>query len=237
MARRKKRQESSAGGEGWMVTFSDLMTLLLTFFVLLLSMSSMDQVVIKETLSSFRNDIAFLTAKGAGRVPTRFELLAKMLERPLEALDKPQRIKDLLFPDEVLPQWMSRQRLEENLLVLERPEGVALVLTDGLLFAPGSSELDEGGRVLLGQIAAFLASTPLPVNVAGYGSDEAGADPAAVARGRALRVLEFFLGFGFEPDRFSVSAYTAEAAALPGVDPTRWRRVEILFKTMGRTYL
>jgi len=236
MAKRKKQEEVKAG-EGWMVTFSDLMTLLLTFFVLLLSMSSMDQVVIKETLSSFRADIAFLMAKGAGRIPTRFQILSKLLERPLEALHKPQRIKDLLFPDEVLPPWMERQTLEENLVVLARPEGVALVLTDNVLFSPGGSEISDAGRVLLGQIAAFLAASPLPVNVAGYGFDEAGADAASVARSRALGVLEFFLGFGFEPDRFSVSAYSGEMAALPGVDPVRWRRVEILFKTMGRTYL
>ncbi len=236
MAKRRKREEAKAG-EGWMVTFSDLMTLLLTFFVLLLSMSSMDQVVIKETLSSFRHDISFLTAKGAGRIPTRFEILSKLLERPLEALDKPQRIKDLLFPDEVLPAWMERQTLEENLLVLQRPEGVAVVLTEGLLFAPGSSELGEGGRILLEQIAAFLATTPLPVNVAGYGVEEAGADAASVARARALRVLEFLVAFGFDAERFSVSAYTGEGAVLPGVDPLRWRRVEVLFKTMGRTYL
>ena len=45
MARKKKKK----GGEGlaaWLVTFSDLVTLLLTFFVLLLSMASMDRVML-----------------------------------------------------------------------------------------------------------------------------------------------------------------------------------------------
>ena len=36
---------------------------------------------------------------------------------------------------------MARSTLEKNLQVLVRPEGVALVLSDGLLFPSGGSEL------------------------------------------------------------------------------------------------
>src|SRR4030042_1366725 len=47
MPRRKKQPEpeSAEGAPEWMVTFSDCMTLLLTFFVLLLSFSSFDDRV------------------------------------------------------------------------------------------------------------------------------------------------------------------------------------------------
>ncbi|WP_242847781.1 flagellar motor protein MotB [Fervidicella metallireducens] len=47
MSRRKKQNTSSGGGE-WLTTFADLMTLLLTFFVLLYSFSSIDAIKFKQ---------------------------------------------------------------------------------------------------------------------------------------------------------------------------------------------
>lgn len=56
---KKKRDNVEGDSNAWMITFSDLLTLLLTFFVLLLSMSTMDNQKIKRTLSFF------LSAAGA----------------------------------------------------------------------------------------------------------------------------------------------------------------------------
>ena len=57
MARQKKQEDAPAGSPAWMATFSDLMNLLLCFFVLLFSMSTVDaekfQVVIASLQSHF----------------------------------------------------------------------------------------------------------------------------------------------------------------------------------------
>lgn len=57
MARQKKQEDAPAGAPAWMATFSDLMNLLLCFFVLLFSMSTVDaekfQVVIASLQSHF----------------------------------------------------------------------------------------------------------------------------------------------------------------------------------------
>jgi len=53
MARKKKAKPDEGGPAGapdWMVTFSDCMTLLLTFFVLLLSFSSFDEKLFRDTM-------------------------------------------------------------------------------------------------------------------------------------------------------------------------------------------
>lgn len=242
MARRKKRAELDPPGASWMVTFADLMTLLLSFFVLLLSMSSMDKSILRDVVSHFVGDMGLAPKKGAGRLTTRFEFMNVVIENPAEALHDPQRIKDLLFPDEVLPEGMARSTLDENLQVLVRPEGIALVLSDGLLFGVGESALNPESRKLLSEFSQFLATVTMPVNVAGY-TDNVPAgqkDNYMLSSERAMSVLSFFLQQGFDPRRFSVSGY---GEAFPLGDNTtpegraRNRRVEILLKTTGRTYL
>lgn len=52
MARKQKKQESAPGSPAWMATFSDLMNLLLCFFVLLFSMSSVDVSKYEEVAAS-----------------------------------------------------------------------------------------------------------------------------------------------------------------------------------------
>ena len=54
MAEEAKKVECPSGAPAWMCTFADLMSLLMTFFVLLLSMASLDQQKLKEALGSLR---------------------------------------------------------------------------------------------------------------------------------------------------------------------------------------
>ncbi|NCD24465.1 MAG: flagellar motor protein MotB [Deltaproteobacteria bacterium] len=239
---REKKEESSGAGMGWLVTFADLMTLLLTFFVLLLSMATMDRSIMREIAVSLVGDEGLAPSKGAGKVPAKFEFIEQTLQDQEKIFENHQRLKDTLFPDEVLPKDMPRNALLNNLEVLARPEGVAIVLSEGLLFQSGQSELNESSKKLLSEFVAFLASYPVPVNIAGYTDNVPGGakDNYVLSAERAMAVLTFFLEQGFEPERFSVSAYGPDFPLAENNSPegrAKNRRVEILLKTTGRTYL
>lgn len=62
---KKKQEEPKAGAPAWMATFSDLMNLLLCFFVLLFAMSSVDQEKFDIIVNSLRNTFSILPAGGA----------------------------------------------------------------------------------------------------------------------------------------------------------------------------
>jgi chemotaxis protein MotB len=62
MGRRRKRSSESGGSPEWMTTFSDLMTLLLTFFILLYSMSSVSNIKFNQAADSLQNSFV-----GSGR--------------------------------------------------------------------------------------------------------------------------------------------------------------------------
>lgn len=65
MARKKKEDASAPGSPAWMATFSDLMNLLLCFFVLLFSMSSVDSAKFNELAQSFASAFNIFEAGGA----------------------------------------------------------------------------------------------------------------------------------------------------------------------------
>ncbi len=50
---KKQQEEAPKGSPAWMATFSDLMNLLLCFFVLLFSMSTVDEVKQEKVVASF----------------------------------------------------------------------------------------------------------------------------------------------------------------------------------------
>lgn len=65
MAKRKKQEDVPAGSPAWMATFSDLMNLLLCFFVLLFSMSSVDAEKYQQVVASLSNSFSIFSGGGA----------------------------------------------------------------------------------------------------------------------------------------------------------------------------
>ena len=62
---RKKTEEAPAGAPAWMATFSDLMNLLLCFFVLLFSMSTVDAEKFEMVIASLQSSFSILPSGGA----------------------------------------------------------------------------------------------------------------------------------------------------------------------------
>jgi chemotaxis protein MotB len=65
MAKKKKEESGGGGAPGWMATFSDLMNLLLCFFVLLFSMSSVDAAKFEAVVASLQSSFSILPAGGS----------------------------------------------------------------------------------------------------------------------------------------------------------------------------
>ncbi|MCQ2494926.1 MAG: flagellar motor protein MotB [Lachnospiraceae bacterium] len=61
MGRQKKQDDPPAGSPAWMATFSDLMNLLLCFFVLLFSMSTIDEAKLNEIIASMNSSFSVFT--------------------------------------------------------------------------------------------------------------------------------------------------------------------------------
>jgi chemotaxis protein MotB len=97
--KKKKQEEAPAGAPLWIVTFSDLMSLLLTFFVLLLSFSSIQEVEFQKALGSLKGALGVLPRQDAIFTPIntkfprtvmdqkkRFAKAAEELQEAMQAL-------------------------------------------------------------------------------------------------------------------------------------------------------
>lgn len=166
MARRKKEEESG-GTPAWMVTFSDLMTLLLTFFVLLVSMSTIDEQRRLEVLTTVTGAFGFGTSSSN---PIARTLSNKVVAPgPMEAEDTPadlEMVKDELWED-----------VGKDLNFLSNKYVQILSLNNDLLFRAGSSELTPAGKTLLDRMVPVLKRLTHPLLIGGHTSsmrDEAG---------------------------------------------------------------
>jgi chemotaxis protein MotB len=68
--RKKKIKNQAPGAPAWMTTYSDMVTLLLTFFVLLLSMAELDKLKFNEAVVSLRGAFGIVQSKTIKDAPS-----------------------------------------------------------------------------------------------------------------------------------------------------------------------
>lgn len=236
MARLRVYEENK---NGWLITFADLVTLLLALFVLIFSMSSLDSAVIQSISSSVSRDFP-KQDRHRGKVTAEIREVAQLMADTGQVHSHEGRIKELLFPRDLLPPGIDKGTLEPSFRVEERAEGIAFVLGDNILFDGAGSRISAAGREILVSMAPLFEVVPGDVQFIAFyvGPPLAGQPDDYAAAGRhALAALGVFLNQGLENGRFSVSAYGADRAALEsGAPDAPLSRVEILLKTGKKAF-
>lgn len=238
MARVKRRPQIHAPNPIWLITFADLVTLLLTFFVLLLSMSSLTLSSFAQ-VESFFQPRNFISHSDSGNIPRRIELvLQKLLEPDFE--QNKARIKDLLFPYDAIPKEMSRSKVMDNLDILVTDEGIVIVMTNSILFEQGEFELSEENKQLLTPLYEVLLYSNQDINISAHTDNlpVSGLSNYSLSSMRALSIIDFFLteiniDDALIPQRISISAYGPDRPVADNNSPggrAKNRRVEILLK-------
>ncbi|ROR01900.1 OmpA/MotB family protein [Desulfosoma caldarium] len=242
MAKKKKKTEDEGGGATWMVTFSDLSTLLLTFFVLLLSMSSLNEKAIRSTFQNFDKTSGILFFKEMQKIRKSPDMVIQDLIKSLKSV----YIADVRRLDEVSKTpWKKDFKLVVSsgnaLLVKKRwnPGDFSFIFGDQLLFESGSAELKPSAYPILDKFARFLNEASytayvdghtdnVPINSPEFSSNE----ELALARGYA--VLNYLSTHGQVPSTKLALAGYGETQPLAGNDTPEGRqlnrRVEIIFE-------
>ncbi|MDY0256565.1 flagellar motor protein MotB [Gudongella oleilytica] len=240
MSRFKKKQ--SGGSPGWITTFSDMMSLLLTFFILLYSISTVDA-------QKFRNITQYLqiALSGDGRphildggtetVPEPFdEEPFSETEIPPEEMMEPVNA-EILQMYEKINKYITDLDLQAEVNVMMISSGVFVEIKDAILFESGSAQLKDTGIELLGKLENMLNDFDNDIVIEGH-TDNVPMNSAMypsnweLSAARAVSVLRYLNEeMNVEPTRLSARGYGEYSPIAPNDTATnrsRNRRVNIM---------
>lgn len=231
--KKEKKQECPAGAPAWMTTYSDLVTLLLTFFVLLLSMASMDPVKFLQASNSMQE------AFGIHKQPLHTEFVIPVLpSQPVTPYTPIQQLSIQKVYDKVKSQ-VDSLRLVNDIGVLKKDdESIILRLNDSILFEQGQARLAPEAYGTLRSIADIVRPLPMDMRIEGhtddipFGKSQMGNWDLSVER--AVSVLRFYAQSELMPlDRMSSIGYGKQHPIVPNTDETsraKNRRVDFILR-------
>jgi chemotaxis protein MotB len=187
-------EEEPGGAPEWMVTFSDCMTLLLTFFVLLLSFSSFDDRVFWGLKIIYCRALTNISPNPQSDRDS-FTHLAPIkyweeLDRGSEKLTLKRDKKDGLLEETEPDDFQNRK--------------VFIVSSEKVFWGKGAAVSSEG-RDIMSTMASFLKEVPNRIVISENGPGDE--DSVQFGLVRAWAVLEYLTETqGLEKKRFSISA-------------------------------
>lgn len=226
----KKRSKPQGSGANWMDTYGDLVTLLLCFFVLLYSISTVDQAKWIQVVKSFNPD-----AQDVSQIAESTELDAN--DEVPGGVDVDE-FEDLY---ESLKQAIEEANLQSEVDIFHGDGYSFITFRDNVFFDGDSSIIKEGGQSILSQFAAIISGvsdTVKEVQVLGHTTQ---ADPntpndvtgdRVLSSERAARVAAFLQERTNVPPENIVSIGYGQWRPIAPFDTeenrTKNRRVELL---------
>ncbi len=223
------------GAPAWMATFSDLATLLLTFFVLLLSFAEMDVTAFKELLGSIREafGVQFETQGPYEAMSMSPVELSKDSSGPIHPIDE-----DAERAMEEVEKLIEEKNLEDEVEVLATERGIVVRIKDKVLFPTGSADLQESATPVLEKVAELAQVLTKGIAVEGHTDDRpirTSKYPSnwELSSARATQALRFMIAHGVDRSRLSVAGY-ADTKPIESNDSSEHRaanrRVEFVFE-------
>lgn len=224
MSRRRGRKrrgggEESGGNERWLITYSDLITLLMIFFVIMYAMSKVDVAkfeTLTQSLAAALNHSQQIPLKNLGK--TGLVVPAN----PTDNGDKtahPTAVGQATTSDKALDnlynqvkQYIVSHNLNGNVTIVNETRGVQITLRDVVLFDTGQATVKPGAKSLLQGLVPFLQSLNNPIVIEGY-TDNVPISTAQfpsnweLSSARAIDVVRFLISAGVTPPRLSGVGY------------------------------
>jgi chemotaxis protein MotB len=233
------QEEVEEGAPAWMATFADMSTLLLTFFVLLLSFANMDAQKFREMLGSVQE--AFGVQK---------ETFGDYMARANQAIDFSIQIGK---GEESAEEQKESPAMEQVLSIIQAifddlgaqaevfmdEEGVTVRVEGRLLFTSGSAQLKSQAADVLDRVVALLKKYTFDLYILGH-TDSVPIETLRfpsnweLSSARAATALRYVVGQGADARRLVAVGFADSRAIAPNDTPegrARNRRVEFVFKT------
>jgi len=226
----KKQKSEPAGAPAWMVTFSDMVTLLLTFFVLMLSMARLDKMKFMDAAGSLRGAFGVLGSSDKAEVtkpkivdvaPIFDDLVTRVYKR--------------------IQSHMQRLRIDRDIELVKDRGAVVLRVNSAILFEAGQTRVKKEAEPILRKVAELVRPLPMGLRIEGHTdntiSRRSGLSNWDISVQRAVNVLKFLANNKLMPlDRMSAVGYGSMHPVVDNDTPEHRamnRRVEFVLESLG----
>ncbi|VAV83935.1 Flagellar motor rotation protein MotB [hydrothermal vent metagenome] len=240
-------EEEEGGGDEWMTTFADLMSLLLTFFILLLSFANMDVIKFRDAQGSLKDAFGVQfddTIKGqqqttaASIVDLLYKTKDSVINLELEARQSQGAVKSMIQArmqsnEDIYRKLQSivrDQNLGDQVVVENTSRGVIITVNGQLFFHSGSAVLLEKSFPLLDSITKVVEEFPYKLTIEGH-TDNTQIKTAKfpsnweLSAGRAISAVKYILSSGrIDPEKLGAGGY-ADTRPIAQNDTPEGRRI------------
>jgi chemotaxis protein MotB len=234
MARRAKRIEHD-NHDRWLISYADFVTLLFAFFVVMYSISSVNEGKYKTFSESLSN--AFSQQPGAVPSSSHEQMLKVLVDKREARLVEQQRKLQAQMQalDDNLRKVMGPLISQGAVGVRQTKRGVVLDISASTLFREGEETLEPGARETLRQVAVVLNRENLSVEVEGHTDDvpiKTAQFPSnwELSAGRASSVVRMLISYGVPEQRLAAVGMAANQPVEPNDTPehrAKNRRVSV----------
>lgn len=242
----KKKKRSSGQDEvtaTWLQSYGDMITLILCFFVLLFSMSSIDAKKWQVVSESLQEALGGAPGQGSGIKGGELPALEQDIKSDEDSSMEPEKLQELMELKAKIDAYVKEKGLE-NMIVTDIEE-VGLVIritTDEVIFDLGSAVLKPLALAFLDHLAPLLKETKHELWVEGH-TDDVPIQPGFIypsnwelSTARASAVIRYLIErWGFDPARLSAAGYADTKPRFPNDSLEHRalnRRVEIVIKPL-----
>ncbi|MBL4692317.1 MAG: OmpA family protein [Magnetovibrio sp.] len=218
----------------WMVTFTDLVSLMLTFFVLLFSMSSLQIDKWEKMTDNLSKTLNPSKVKTVASATAEFNI-GTIFRRPATNLD---------YLSGVLTAGVLEDPLLAKSHVMLLEDRLVIALPGDLLFPPGKAEMPEEARAALFTLGGMLSNVSNQIGVNGHtdpvppGKSQGFSSNWELSMARAAAVANSLRRSGYTDDIFAYGYADSRFQQLPNMDAVQrsamGRRVDvIILSTVG----
>lgn len=230
MAIKQEPEEQKKGAPEWVVTFGDMMSLLLTFFVLLLSFSSMELDKFKVIAGSMRDAFGIASEAKMSASEIGSESMLKKSVQPTAGVNQ-------MLLVQLMRQAIEKSEMQGSGNVKIDGRGVVLQLDGDALFKIGDAELQEKAYRLLDEVVKVAEGQAGNLEVEGHTDNvpiRSSKYPSnwELSSARAGSAARYLTDAGLATSRIKAVGY-ADTRPLESNETeegrARNRRIEILF--------
>jgi len=193
-----------------MTTYSDLVTLLLCFFVLLFSFSVIDAKKFEAIIRSFQGSLGILDS---GKTIDEDQYISQALQSN-RLLREQQEAESMEWLYRQLDEYIQQNNLEGTVVLGVEERGLLIRFKDQVLFDSGKAIIRKDGEPIVQSIGEILKQNDRAIRVEGH-TDNVPMHSLLypsnweLSTARAVNVVKFFIEkVGIAPTRLSAAGYS-----------------------------